>query len=93
MRWRRDAPPRRAGDAVLRLLQAELVEQRLEALAVLGEVDGVGRGAEDRDARILQRLRELQRRLAAELHDHALERAALFGVEDFQHVLGVSGSK
>ena len=40
----------RIGDAVLRLLQAELVEEALEAVAVLGEVDHVGRGAEDRHA-------------------------------------------
>ena len=33
-------------------------------------------------------MRELERRLSAELHDGALERAALaFLVEDFQHVL------
>ena len=43
----------------------------LEPLAVLGQVDGVGRGAEDRHAGLLQRLGQLQRRLAAELHDHA----------------------
>ena len=39
-----------AGDAVDGLLQAELVQELLEPLAVFGEVDGVGRGAEDRDA-------------------------------------------
>ena len=33
---------------LLRLAQLELLEQLLEAVAVLGEVDGVGRGAEDR---------------------------------------------
>ena len=44
----------RIGDAVLRLLQAELVEEALEAVAVLGEVDGVGRGAEDRHVRLLR---------------------------------------
>ena len=37
------------GGAVLRLAQAEAVQQMLEALAVLGDVDGVGAGAEDRD--------------------------------------------
>ena len=41
----------RIGDAVLGLLQAELVEQALEAVAVLGEVDRIDRGAEDRRAR------------------------------------------
>ena len=41
------------------------------------------------DARLLDRVGELERRLAAELHDHALERAALaLLVENRQHVLG-----
>jgi hypothetical protein len=32
---------------------------------------------------------ELERRLAAELHDHAVQRAVLaLGVDDFEHVLG-----
>ena len=53
----------------------ELVEQLLEAVAVLGEVDRVGRGAEDRNFGPLQRLGELERRLAAELHDDAVQRA------------------
>ena len=65
----------RIGDAVARLLEAELVEQVLEAVAVLGEIDGVGRGAEDGNVRALQRLGELERGLAAELHDHAVQRA------------------
>ena len=39
---------RALGDAADGLAQAEPVEQLLEAVAVLGEVDGVGRGAEDR---------------------------------------------
>ena len=82
------------GDAALRLAQLELVEQLLEAVAVLGEIDRVGRGAEDRHLGLLQRLGELQRRLAAELHDHAMQRAVLsLGVDDLEHVLGVSGSK
>jgi hypothetical protein len=49
----------RIGDAVLRLLEAELVEEALEAVAVLGEIDGVGRGTEDRHARLLQRPSQL----------------------------------
>ena len=66
---------RARGDAALRLAQLELFEQLLEAVAVLGEVDGVGRGAEDRHLGLLQRLGELERGLAAELHDHAVQRA------------------
>ena len=64
----------RIGDAVLRLGEVELHEKLLEAVAVLGKVDRVGRGAEDRDAGLFQRIGELQRRLAAELDDDA-ERA------------------
>ena len=78
---------RRGGDAVLRLAQLERVEQLLEALAVLGEIDHVGRGAEDRHLGLLQRLGELERRLPAELHDDAVQRAVgALGVDDLQHV-------
>jgi len=56
--------------------QPQFVEQALEAVAVLGEIDGVGRGAEDRHlARISSGPASLRRRLAAELHDHAMQRA------------------
>src|SRR6185437_13726453 len=65
----------RAGNAAVGLLQAELDDQLLEPVAVLGEVDGVRRGAEDRHACGFERAGKLQRRLAAELHDNALERA------------------
>ena len=41
--------------AARRLRDAELPQQLREALAVLGQVDRVGRGAEDPDARRLQR--------------------------------------
>src|SRR3989442_823030 len=67
-----------------RLHQPQFVEESREALAVLGTVDGIGRGAQDRDARLLERDRQLQRRLAAELHDDA-ERPLL--LDDVQHVL------
>ena len=78
----------RIGDCVLRLLEAELVEQALKAVAILGKIDRVHRRAEDRRARLLDRARELQRRLTAELHNHALQfpRLPLLG-EDRQHVL------
>ena len=71
-----------------RLAEAEAVEERLEALAVLGEVDGVGRGAEDRDAGVVQGVGELQRGLAAELDDDAVQRAVLLlDAEDLEDVL------
>ena len=73
----RSAPPTvdRFVDArrrpVRRLREPELARDRLEPPPVLRGVDRVGRGAEDRHARRLERARQLERRLAAELHDHA----------------------
>ncbi len=58
-------------DAVLRLAQAKALQQELEAFAVLGDVDRIGAGAEDRNVRAGQRLRQFQRRLPAVLHDAA----------------------
>ena len=46
-------------DVVVGLLQSQPMQQLLEALAILGEVDRVGRGAQDRDARLLQRVTQL----------------------------------
>ncbi len=69
---------------VRRLAQAELGEQLLEALAVLGDVDRIGRGADDRHAGALEIERELQRRLPAVLDDHA---DRLFLGDDLEHVL------
>ena len=66
----------RPAGAVGRLTQAEALEQRLKALAVLGQIDGVGRRADDRHAGGLERIGEAQRRLAAELDDDADQRAA-----------------
>src|SRR2546426_10631152 len=54
----------------------------------LGAVDGVGRGAQDRDARLPQGHRELERCLAAELDDDA-ERPLL--LDDVQDVLEREG--
>ena len=66
----------------------KLVDQLGEALAVLGEVDAVGRGAEDRYARRLDLRGELERGLPAQLDDHPDQFAALaLAVEDFEHVL------
>ena len=76
------------GDAALRLPQFQAIEQLLEAVAILGEIDGVGRGAEDRHLGLFQWLGKLQRRLAAELHDDAVQRAVgALGVDDLEHVL------
>ena len=47
------------------------VDHLLEALPIFGPIDRIGAGADDRHAFRLQRVDELQRRLAAELHDDA----------------------
>ena len=67
-----------------RLQQVETVQQIGEASAVLRAVDGVGRRAEDRHARALERHDQLERRLPAELHDHA---AGPLALHDVHHVL------
>ena len=56
----------------------------LEAPAVLREVDRLGRGAEDPHALALEPARQPERRLPAELHDHA---DRLLDVHDLEHVL------
>jgi hypothetical protein len=77
------------GDGVGRLFQVQLIQQRLEAVAVFGKVDGVRRGPEDRHARRFQRRRQLQRGLAAILDDHAQQLALCsFGLDQLQHVFG-----
>ena len=72
----RDAPGRR--------LEVDFLEELAEALAVLGAVDRLGLRPEDRDARVLEGVRELERRLAAELHEDAL---GLLALHDGHHVL------
>ncbi len=70
------------------MFQAQLVEQLLEAVAVFRKVDGIRGGAEDRHIGGFKRMGELQRRLPAELHDHAMQRAILpLGIDDFEHIL------
>ena len=72
------------GRAVRRLREPELARDLLEPPPVLGDVDRVGRRAENLHARGLERPRELERRLPAELHDHALR---LLALHDLEHVL------
>jgi len=71
------------GRIALRLEQAELLDELVEALAVLGQIDAVGRGADDLDAGLLQGHGQLQRRLAAELDDDAV---GLLLLDDGHHV-------
>ena len=79
----------RISDAVLRLLETQLVEQALEAVAILGEINRVDGCAEDRRARLFDDMGELERGLAAELNDHAFEEPTLaLLIENGQHILG-----
>ena len=57
----------------------------LEPLAVFGHVDHVGAGADDLDAGGFQPAGQIERRLPAELHDHAVR---LHAVADVEHVFG-----
>ena len=66
----------------------ELVHHRAEEVAVLGHVDGLGAGAQDVDAVLLERGGEVERRLAAELRDDA---QGLFLFVDGEHVLQRQG--
>ena len=74
----------RLRERVRRRLLPKPFQQRAEAAAVLGQVDRVRLGAEQRHAGRFQARGEPQRRLAAEGHDHALR---LFHFHDRQHVL------
>ena len=67
----------------------KLCNQMRETLAVLGKVDAVRLGSEDRNARGLQFRSQLQRRLPPKLHDDA-EQFALFRLarDDLEHVFG-----
>ena len=78
----------RRREAVLGRRQPRLGEHPAERAALLGEVDRARRGADDRHAVVLEPLREAERRLPAELADHARDRAGLLlGVHDLEHVL------
>ncbi len=69
---------------MLRLRDVQLGQQRRKALAVFGQPDRGGRGAQDRDARGLQPFGQVERRLPAELHDDARRPLAL---DHVQHML------
>ena len=57
--------------AVLRRRQPRSAQQVAEGAAVLGQVDGLRRGAHDRNPGVGEPLRQAERGLAAELHDDA----------------------
>ena len=66
------------------LLEAELVEQRGEELAVFGEVDAFGEVPMIGTPCCFEAAGEVERRLAAELHDDAVR---LLLLADVEHVL------
>ena len=81
----RPAPPRReCAVAYGGALRPSSLEQRAEAPAVLGEVDRVDAGCRAAARRPREPGGELERRLAAELDDHAL---GLLDLADAEHVL------
>ena len=71
----------RAGNPVGRLPQAEPMQKLLEFLAIFGVVDRIDAGADDRHAGAGQRPGQIQRRLSAELHDHAVGLHTIANVE------------
>ena len=77
LRLRARHPPRRH-------LDAEVAAEGAEPLAVLGEVDGIERRPQDPEAGLLDRARQLERRLASEL-DHDAD--GLLALADRQHFL------
>ena len=79
---------RAEGRPVLGRVEPGLVEDTAEVAPVLREVDGLGRGADDRDARGLELPRQAEGRLPTELDDDAGDRPGLaLGVDDLEDVL------
>ena len=72
-----------AGNAVRRLAQAEVVQDFLEAFAVFGGINRIGGGADDVHTVFHQSVGQLQRSLAAVMHNHA---PRVFFAHDFEHV-------
>ena len=73
---------KRGGLARRRVHDAQLVEQSGEALAVLGKIDGVGLGAHNVHAALLEHARQLKRSLAAERHHDAVGALDIDNVHD-----------
>ena len=75
---------KRGGLARRRVHDAQLIEQSGEALAVLGKVDGIGLGAHNVHAALLEHARQLKRSLAAERHHDAV---GSLNIDDIHDVL------
>ena len=77
----------RAGNAVGWLTQIEAFQQILKAVAIFSEINGVGVRAQNGNARLLKRLAQFQRGLAAKLHNDTGQFPGLhFALQKFQHV-------
>ncbi len=74
----------------LRTLDAGTFQQRVKTFPVLGHIDGVGGGSQNRYLILRQSLGQLDGGLPAERHHHA---DRLFDVDDIHHVLGGQGLK
>ena len=73
--------------AIFRLFQAKPGQQFLKPLAVFGQINGVGRRAQNGDIGRFQRRSQFQRRLPAQLHDHPMQGAiALFHRNQLQYI-------
>ena len=76
-----------AANRILWLFQLQLMQQLLEAFAILRQINRIHRGADNRDTRLFQSMREFQWRLSAELHDDPFYRAIYrFRRNHFHHV-------
>ena len=73
---------KRGGLARRRVHDAQLVEQGGKTLAILGKIDGVGLGAHDVHAALLEHARQLKRGLAAERHHDAVGALNIDDVHD-----------
>ena len=76
--------------------QAGVLEHLAELAAILGQVDRLGAGADDRHTSVREPLRKTERRLTTELDDDADDTGTAcarggFGVVDLEHVLEGQG--
>ena len=72
----------RAHRAIARLLKAKPLQQLLEAFTVFGDINRLRAGAQDGNARLVQSLAELERRLPAILHNAAEQFAGFLFLAD-----------
>ncbi len=77
----------RIGRAVDRGRNVQLGQERAKAIAIFGQIDGVGRGAEDGHTRLVERPGQVEGRLAAVLDDEPLQRAgSLLAFDQIEHI-------